>query len=49
MCEDRLNALTMLSIESRMINDDINFNKKVIDNFCNIKERRVDFMYKHCT
>lgn len=49
MCEDRLNALTMLSVESRMIKDDIDFNKKVIDNFCTIKERRIDFLYKICT
>ncbi|XP_025413812.1 uncharacterized protein LOC112685954 [Sipha flava] len=45
MCEDRLNALTMLSVESRIINEDIDFNKKVIDNFCDIKERSLDFQY----
>jgi hypothetical protein len=49
ICEDRPNALTMLSVESRIINEDIDFNKKVIDNFCDIKERRLDFQYKILT
>lgn len=49
MSEDRLNALTILSVESRILNEDIDFNKKVINNFCNIKERRLDFQYKILT
>jgi hypothetical protein len=46
MCEDRLNVLIMLSVESRMKNENIDFNKNVIDSFCNVKERRMDFVYK---
>eukprot|EP00102_Acyrthosiphon_pisum_P013340 XP_008182878.1 PREDICTED: uncharacterized protein LOC103309376 [Acyrthosiphon pisum] len=46
MCEERLNALTMLSIESSFINEDDSFNQKVIDEFVEIKERRMDFVYK---
>ncbi|XP_050435438.1 zinc finger MYM-type protein 1-like [Adelges cooleyi] len=50
MGEDRLDALTMLSVESHLINEDIvDFNKKVIDDFCIIKERSLDFQYKNCT
>jgi len=46
MCEERLTALTMLSIESCLINEDTSFNQKVIDEFVKIKERRMDFVYK---
>jgi len=46
MCEERFNALTMLSIESCLINEDNSFNQKVIDKFVKIKERRMDFVYK---
>jgi len=46
MCEERLNALTMLSTESCLINEDNSFNQKVIDEFVKIKERRMNFVYK---
>lgn len=48
MCENRLKALTILSVESHMIGKNIDFNKNVIDTFCNIKERRLDFLHKLC-
>ncbi|KAF4514077.1 UNVERIFIED_CONTAM: hypothetical protein B566_EDAN018909 [Ephemera danica] len=46
MGEERLNALAMLSIEKQFINSIIDFNKKVIDRFAGITERRMDFSYK---
>ncbi|KAE9522185.1 hypothetical protein AGLY_017445 [Aphis glycines] len=46
MGEERLNALSILSIESEMIAEDIDFNKKVIDNFSSTKNRRMDFIHK---
>jgi len=46
MFEKRLNALTMLSIENCLINENISFNQKVIDEFAKKKERRMDFVYK---
>jgi len=46
MCEERLNALNKLSIESCLINEDNSFNQKVIDEFVKIKERRMDFVFK---
>ncbi|KAL4120962.1 hypothetical protein QTP88_013556 [Uroleucon formosanum] len=46
MCEERLNALTMLCIENCLNNEDKSFNQKVIDEFIKIKERRMDFVYK---
>jgi len=30
MVEEKLNAITMINIDNRMISDDIGFNKKVI-------------------
>ncbi|VVC30074.1 Ribonuclease H-like domain,HAT, C-terminal dimerisation domain,Domain of unknown function DUF4371 [Cinara cedri] len=45
MNEERLNALTMLSIESCMINEDNSFNQKVINEFIKIKERKMNFVY----
>jgi len=46
MKEDRLSALGMLSAEKHFVNGIDNFNNKVIENFANKKERRVDFIYK---
>jgi len=46
MGEDRLNALSILSIESEMIAEDIEFNKKVIEHFSSTKNRRMDFIHK---
>lgn len=42
--EKKLNALIMLSLKSCMINECDSFNQKVIDEFCKIKERRMDFV-----
>ncbi|VEN61553.1 unnamed protein product [Callosobruchus maculatus] len=46
MKEDRLNALTMLSCEKEFINDFPNFNEKVIELFCTLKTRKMDFIYR---
>lgn len=46
MGEDRLNALSILSIESEMISEDMEFNKKVIEHFSSTKNRRMDFIHK---
>lgn len=46
MGEERLNALSILSIETEMITEDTDFNKKVIDHFSSTKKRRMDFVYK---
>lgn len=48
MCEERLNALTMLSVGSCMINKDISFNHKVIYKFIKIKDRRMGFVKLKC-
>lgn len=45
MTEDRLNALAMIAIERKMCQNK-DFNTKVIDKFSQIKERRLDFLYK---
>jgi len=45
MGEDRLNALSILSIESEMIAEYIELNKKAIENF-STKNRHIDFIYK---
>ena len=42
MGEDRLNALSILSVESEMIVEDIEFNKKVIEHFSSTENRRMD-------
>jgi len=47
MSEDRLSALSMLSIEKNMINNISNFNKKIIDVFAEKKERRIELIYKN--
>nr|CAH7735517.1 unnamed protein product [Callosobruchus chinensis] len=46
MTEDCLPALTMLSIEKKLISEIDNFNDKVITNFANQKARRMDLIYK---
>lgn len=46
MLQERLTALSMLSIEKRFISEIPDFNNKVIDKFAKAKERRVDFLYK---
>ena len=48
MTEERLTALAMLSIEKDFIRDIPDFNEAVIDKFAEMKERRMDFMYKQC-
>ena len=46
MAEERLNALTMLPIEKNLVRDSVDFNRKVIDSFANLKNRRAKFLYK---
>jgi len=46
MGEERLNALTMINIANKMISDDIDFNKKVINIFSEKKDKRLSFKYK---
>nr|CAI5862490.1 unnamed protein product [Callosobruchus analis] len=46
MKEERLNALTMLSCEKEFINEFPNFNEKVIELFCTLKTRKMDFGYR---
>nr|CAH7751063.1 unnamed protein product [Callosobruchus chinensis] len=48
MNQERLTALAMLSIEKQFIQDLPDFNEAVITKFAEIKNRRVDFMFKHC-
>lgn len=47
MSEDRLSALSMLSIEKRMINNISNFNEKIINVFAEKKGRRIELIYKN--
>jgi len=47
MSEDRLSALSMLSIEKLMIKNIPNFNEKVIDMFAEKNERRIELIYKN--
>ena len=44
--EERLNALGMLSMEKNMIRQTSDFDKKVIDMFAHLKNRRASFLYK---
>lgn len=44
MCQERLNALAMLSIEKEMIMNMTDFNSKVIEKFVSRKNRRMDFI-----
>lgn len=46
MGQERLSALSMISIEKNMIMQMENFNEKVIEKFCNQKNRRMEFIYK---
>lgn len=46
MAEERLSALSMLSIEKNMVAGIPDFNDKVIDLFSSRKNRRLDFFYK---
>ena len=46
MCEERLTALAMLSIEKDLIMEMPDFNQRVIDKFAAKKERRMDFLFK---
>ncbi|KAJ4430706.1 hypothetical protein ANN_19297 [Periplaneta americana] len=47
MSQDRLTALALLSVEKKLVADMEGFNSKVIDSFCNNKERRMDFTLRH--
>lgn len=46
MAEDRLSALAMLSIEKQLIARMDNFVDRVISKFIQLKDRRMDFVYK---
>uniref|UniRef100_V5GRQ1 HAT C-terminal dimerisation domain-containing protein n=1 Tax=Anoplophora glabripennis TaxID=217634 RepID=V5GRQ1_ANOGL len=46
MCEDRLSALGMLSIENCMVKNIPDFNEKVTQKFSADKSRRMDFNFK---
>ncbi|CAH1994203.1 unnamed protein product [Acanthoscelides obtectus] len=46
LTQDRLTALSMLSIEKEFISTMENFNGKVIDKFTAKKERRIELTYK---
>lgn len=46
MNQERLTALSMISIEKNMISQITNFNEKVIEKFCQCKYRRMDFIFK---
>ena len=46
MSQKRLNSLTCLSIHKQYISQIKDFNKKVIDNFAQIKNRRAEYLYK---
>lgn len=47
MSENRLSALSMLSIEKSMINNISNFKEKVINVFAEKKEKRIELIYKN--
>ena len=46
MNQDHLNTLSMISVEKNMISRIKNFIEKVIEKFCNAKNRRMEFIYK---
>ncbi|CAH1996836.1 unnamed protein product [Acanthoscelides obtectus] len=46
MTQDRLTALSMLSIEKEFISTMENFNGKAIDKFAAQKERRIELTYE---
>ena len=45
MCEERLNALTVLSSEKKIVQKDA-FREAVINKFINMKDRRMEFRFK---
>ena len=45
MCEERLNALTVLSSEKKIVQKDA-FKEAVINKFINMKGRRMEFRFK---
>lgn len=46
MCNERLTALAVLSIESEVVKSIKHFNEIVIDKFANAKTRKMDFIFK---
>ena len=46
MGQDRLNAVAMLSMERELVRNMPDFNKRFIDHFAALKERRAKFQYK---
>ena len=46
MSQDRLNALTALSVHKEDIAKDTQFNERVMDIFATKKDRRADFIFK---
>ena len=46
MNNERLGALAMLSIESKLVSEIKDFNEKVMDHFSTSKIRRIDFIFK---
>lgn len=46
MTQARLNALAMLSMEKELIKEIPEFNKRTIEKFVHIKDRRANFLYK---
>nr|CAH7729660.1 unnamed protein product [Callosobruchus chinensis] len=46
MNNDRLNALTMISINRSLVEDIDNFEDKVMEKFICMKDRRADFTFK---
>ncbi|XP_078522463.1 zinc finger MYM-type protein 1-like [Lissotriton helveticus] len=46
MIETRLNKLAMLSMEKELIRDIPDFNKRTIEKFVTLKDRRAKFLYK---
>lgn len=49
MFESRPNVLILFSVKKNsMISENIDFNRNVIDEFCNIKKNRSNFLYTFC-
>uniref|UniRef100_H2ZTZ6 HAT C-terminal dimerisation domain-containing protein n=1 Tax=Latimeria chalumnae TaxID=7897 RepID=H2ZTZ6_LATCH len=46
MNQDRLNALAMLSMEKQLLQEIPDFNKRAIEKFAALKDRRAKFLYK---
>lgn len=47
MREEMLNALIKISYANEMISIEVDFNKKVIDMFSEITDKRLDIKYKN--